>query len=314
VRKRRLRQTTLSTRRPHAGNSGGDALKETGAINKSLFTLGQVLQGLSARSRGAPGRVPYRDSTLTKLLWDSLQGSARTTMLACINPLASQADQTAHTLQFATAALRIRTKPIVRLDPHDKVRIVSAAVFSVYTRHLRPQLSTAHVQVVMDLRQTISSLQHENSALTRAFIFLSTGGDWERAIAGLPSYLSAQLPPPPSVPSSLHSSQSTPSSEPPQNVASMGPPAERAGSGIEAAAQISWMPPPSTESVASGFRETRSEGARELRPSTGRSSDALARLPSTGSRSRDSTGLLQQSPELAQMEAEFQQLLGASAR
>ena len=104
-----------------AGNTEAEALKETGAINKSLFTLGQVLKSLSSRSRGARPPIPYRDSTLTKLLWDNLQGSARTLMLACVNPLASQAEQTAHTLHFASMALRISTKPVIRQDPHDQV-------------------------------------------------------------------------------------------------------------------------------------------------------------------------------------------------
>ena len=50
------------------------------------------------------------------------------------------------------------------------------------------------MQIVMKLKLTISSLQKENSALTRAFLYLSTGGDWERAIAELPAHVSQQLP------------------------------------------------------------------------------------------------------------------------
>lgn len=67
-------------------------------------------------------QVPFRDSTLTKLLADGLLSSAQTTMLACICPLASQLEQTAATLHFATVARRIATKPVMRLDPHDQVR------------------------------------------------------------------------------------------------------------------------------------------------------------------------------------------------
>lgn len=51
--------------------------KETANINKSLFTLGKVISTLCDIATGkkpASHHVPYRDSTLTKLLMDSLGG------------------------------------------------------------------------------------------------------------------------------------------------------------------------------------------------------------------------------------------------
>lgn len=51
-------------------------------INKSLLTLGNCINILSARK----GFVPYRDSKLTRLLKDSLGGNTRTAMIACISP------------------------------------------------------------------------------------------------------------------------------------------------------------------------------------------------------------------------------------
>ncbi|GLD94070.1 hypothetical protein PINS_up002681 [Pythium insidiosum] len=55
-------------------------------INKSLTTLGRVIAALTTRS--ANERVPYRDSTLTWLLKESLGGNAKTTMLAMVSPAA----------------------------------------------------------------------------------------------------------------------------------------------------------------------------------------------------------------------------------
>jgi kinesin family protein 12 len=46
-------------------------IKETGNINKSLFTLGKVIKGLSDKKSKTP-YIPYRDSKLTMLLMDSL--------------------------------------------------------------------------------------------------------------------------------------------------------------------------------------------------------------------------------------------------
>jgi kinesin family protein 12 len=46
-------------------------IKETGNINKSLFTLGKVIKGLSDKKTKTL-YIPYRDSKLTMLLMDSL--------------------------------------------------------------------------------------------------------------------------------------------------------------------------------------------------------------------------------------------------
>ena len=51
--------------------SQGEMIKETGNINKSLFTLGKVIKGLTDRKSKTP-YIPYRDSKLTMLLMDSL--------------------------------------------------------------------------------------------------------------------------------------------------------------------------------------------------------------------------------------------------
>ena len=51
--------------------SQGEMIKETGNINKSLFTLGKVIKGLTDKKSKTP-YIPYRDSKLTMLLMDSL--------------------------------------------------------------------------------------------------------------------------------------------------------------------------------------------------------------------------------------------------
>lgn len=75
-------------------------MKEGANINRSLTTLGKVIQALAAASAhaetkpgGGPGgkkkkedHIPYRDSTLTWLLKESLGGNSRTCMIAAISP------------------------------------------------------------------------------------------------------------------------------------------------------------------------------------------------------------------------------------
>lgn len=61
-------------------------VKETGNINKSLFMLGKVISCLSDKKGLANKHIPYWDSKLTMLLMDSLGGSAKALMIACVSP------------------------------------------------------------------------------------------------------------------------------------------------------------------------------------------------------------------------------------
>ena len=56
--------------------ASGMTLTESGQINKSLFVLGKVISALTSKAvkRDKGIRVPYRDSTLTRLLMSSLGG------------------------------------------------------------------------------------------------------------------------------------------------------------------------------------------------------------------------------------------------
>ena len=93
-------------------------VKETTSINASLFALGKVISALAEADSAAPPHVPYRDSKLTKLLMDSLGGSALALMIGCCSPHVSHVDETLSTLQYATRAKNIRNRPVVQLDPH----------------------------------------------------------------------------------------------------------------------------------------------------------------------------------------------------
>lgn len=62
-----------------AENTGatGDRLKEGAAINQSLSSLGNCIAALA----DGKGRVPFRDSVLTKLLKNALGGNSKTVMV-----------------------------------------------------------------------------------------------------------------------------------------------------------------------------------------------------------------------------------------
>ena len=92
-------------------------VKETGNINKSLFTLGKVISMLSSKERKLNDKyIPFRDSKLTMLLQDSLGGTSRALMIACISPSEIYAEETVSTLNYATRTMNIKNKPVIQVD------------------------------------------------------------------------------------------------------------------------------------------------------------------------------------------------------
>ena len=95
--------------RLNQSHAKGERLKETKFINGSLSALGNVM---SALAKEQP-YVPFRDSKLTMLLSDSLAGNSKVVMMMCVKEGASEASETAFTLQFGMRARRIRFKEAV---------------------------------------------------------------------------------------------------------------------------------------------------------------------------------------------------------
>lgn len=82
----------------------GIRMIESGAINKSLFVLGKVVDALNST---ADIRVPYRDSKLTRILQDSLGGKSKALMIANISSCEKFITDTANTLNFASKSKQI---------------------------------------------------------------------------------------------------------------------------------------------------------------------------------------------------------------
>nr|XP_033505094.1 centromere-associated protein E isoform X1 [Epinephelus lanceolatus] len=87
----------------------GTRFKEGCNINRSLFTLGQVIKKLTDESQ--KGFTNYRDSKLTRILQNSLGGNAKTVIIGTITPVAL--DETLSTLQFASTAKKMKNDPHV---------------------------------------------------------------------------------------------------------------------------------------------------------------------------------------------------------
>ncbi|PRQ43350.1 putative plus-end-directed kinesin ATPase [Rosa chinensis] len=81
--------------------------REAGEINKSLLTLGRVINALVEHST----HIPYRDSKLTRLLRESLGGKTKTCIIATISPCFHFVDETLSTLDYAHRAKNIKNRP-----------------------------------------------------------------------------------------------------------------------------------------------------------------------------------------------------------
>ncbi|KAI1771878.1 P-loop containing nucleoside triphosphate hydrolase protein [Hypoxylon cercidicola] len=86
---------------------------EAGLINRSLLTLGRVINALVDRSE----HIPYRESKLTRLLQDSLGGRTKTCIIATVSAATSHLDETISSLDYAFRAKNIKNKPQINLVP-----------------------------------------------------------------------------------------------------------------------------------------------------------------------------------------------------
>ncbi|XP_039128668.1 kinesin-like protein KIN-5A [Dioscorea cayenensis subsp. rotundata] len=102
--------------------------REAGEINKSLLTLGRVINALVEHS----GHIPYRDSKLTRLLRDSLGGKTKTCIIATISPSIHCLEETLSTLDYAHRAKNIKNKPEV-----NQKMMKSALITDLYSEIVR---------------------------------------------------------------------------------------------------------------------------------------------------------------------------------
>ncbi|GIL95335.1 hypothetical protein Vretimale_1382 [Volvox reticuliferus] len=91
----------------------GIRMKEGTAINKSLLTLGNVINKLSEGALATGGHIPYRDSKLTRILQPSLGGNAKTAIICAMTPAWCHREESHITLRFACRAKSVVNNAIV---------------------------------------------------------------------------------------------------------------------------------------------------------------------------------------------------------
>jgi len=91
----------------------GQQLEEAKNINKSLTSLGIVINALTEKDKG---HVPYRDSKLTRLLQESLGGNSQTSLILACSMCSYNDKETVGTLRFGYRAKSIKNAPVMNVE------------------------------------------------------------------------------------------------------------------------------------------------------------------------------------------------------
>ena len=138
----------------------GTRLREASNINRSLSVLGDVIKCLGdlkgSGVGGKKGHVPYRNSTLTMVLKDSLGGNAHAVMLTAVSPSSFDYEETVSTLKYADRAKRVR----MRVEANVTSGLLATDASAV---ELVPLLQAE----VRHLREMLAAQQHEQQQVTR---------------------------------------------------------------------------------------------------------------------------------------------------
>ncbi|XP_019201316.1 centromere-associated protein E isoform X4 [Oreochromis niloticus] len=140
----------------------GARFKEGCNINRSLFTLGQVIKKLTDENQ--KGFTNYRDSKLTRILQNSLGGNAKTVIICTITPVTL--DETLSTLQFASTAKKMKN------DPHVTEVSDDGALLKRYRNEIAELKRRLHevssvTQTTVTEKEVLSQLLQEKDQLQR---------------------------------------------------------------------------------------------------------------------------------------------------
>lgn len=103
----------------------GERLAEANSINQSLMVLRQCIDVLRRNQKcpasSLPEQVPYRQSKLTHLFKNYLEGNGKIRMVICVNPKPEDYDENIGALAFAEESQAIEVKKQVDRMPSERI-------------------------------------------------------------------------------------------------------------------------------------------------------------------------------------------------
>ena len=115
----------------------GHTLEEAKNINKSLTTLGRVINSLTD---GKSTHIPYRESKLTRVLQESLGGNSKTCLIITCSPSIYNESESLSTLRFGERAKKIKNKPKINKE-------VTVAELQKLVEQLKDKLKIANQRI-----------------------------------------------------------------------------------------------------------------------------------------------------------------------
>ena len=115
----------------------GHTLEEAKNINKSLTTLGRVINSLTD---GKSTHIPYRESKLTRVLQESLGGNSKTCLIITCSPSIYNESESLSTLRFGERAKKIKNKPKINKE-------VTVAELQKLVEQLKENLKKANQRI-----------------------------------------------------------------------------------------------------------------------------------------------------------------------
>jgi Kinesin motor domain len=148
--------------------SQGARLAEAKSINSSLSALGNVIAALAdlngVMSVGhSHTHIPYRGSKLTKLLQDSLGGSASTALIATVGPAARNHGETLSTLQFAHRCMSVKGLLQQHVEGASDVDYMSECV------GLREELSSLEIELSRQKQISAAQVRVYDAAIRQLY-------------------------------------------------------------------------------------------------------------------------------------------------
>lgn len=163
----------------------GRALKEAQNINQSLSTLGSCIHALTEKGRK---HIPYRDSTLTHMLKESLGGNTKTFLVITATLAKIDIEETISTLRFGARAKSVRNCARINVQKSNAELETQLQALRKYVAVLEAE----NARLKSDQRQSVTPDSNGTGAASSTDADADTGDSDDRGLVN-PRFVQLEL-------------------------------------------------------------------------------------------------------------------------